>query len=210
MKDLASQTSPVGDGSLPVPPEKPCSAGKQFVAKLGRGFSAIGLVSPKTPSNVGSVMRAAGCYGVDLVAVEGERGARSVGLVTQNSTDTMKAWRHIPTLLTEDLFSVVPVGCVPVAVDLMPGAVSLVDFVHPQSAFYIFGPEDGTLGARHGKLGMARVFVPTSHCMNLAATVNVVLYDRLAKATRAALSRSQSPGDGAQDASTKASSGTPS
>lgn len=154
-------------------------------AKLGRGFTGIGLIQPKTPANVGSVMRAAGCYGVSLVAVEGERGARATGLVTGNATDTMKAWRHIPTQLTEDVFSIIPVGCVPVAVDLMPSAVSLVDFIHPQSAFYIFGPEDGTLGAKHAKLGMARVFVPTRFCMNLAATVNVVLYDRLAKATRA-------------------------
>lgn len=158
--------------------------GRSFEAKLGRGYAAVGLVNPKTPSNVGHVLRAAGCYGVDLVAVEGERGRNS--FVTRNCTDTMKAWRHLPTILTSDLFSVVPVGCVPVAVDLIPGAVSLVDFPHPQAAFYIFGPEDGTLGVRHAKLGMARVFVPTEYCMNLAAAVNVILYDRLAKATRAA------------------------
>lgn len=162
--------------------------GRQFTAKLGRGYAAVGLVSPKTPANVGSVLRAAGCYGVDLVAVEGDRGARTTGLVTGNQTDTMKAWRHIPTQITDNLFSLVPVGCVPVAVDLVPGAVSLVDFIHPQSAFYIFGPEDGTLGERHAKLGMARVMVPTRYCMNLAATVNVVLYDRLAKASRASQS----------------------
>lgn len=160
--------------------------GKGFIAKAGRGFTAVGLVQPKTPANVGSVLRAAGCYGVNLVAVEGERGARTTGFVTSNPTDTMKAWRHIPTQVTEDLFSIIPVGCVPVAVDLMPSAVSLVDFIHPQSAFYIFGPEDGTLGEKHAKLGMARVFVPTRYCMNLAATVNVVLYDRMAKAERAA------------------------
>jgi tRNA(Leu) C34 or U34 (ribose-2'-O)-methylase TrmL len=152
--------------------------------KAGRGFTAIGLVQPKTPSNVGSVLRAAGCYGASLVAVEGERGARSTSLVTSACTDTMKAWRHIPTQITDDLFSIIPVGCVPVAVDLMPAATSLVDFVHPESAFYIFGPEDGTLGEKHAKLGMARVFVPTRFCMNLAATVNVVLYDRMAKGLR--------------------------
>lgn len=164
---------------------------KPFQAVTGRGFAAVGLVQPKTPANVGSVLRAAGCYGVDLVAVEGERGARATGFVTGNATDTMKAWRHLPTLLTDDLFSVVPVGCVPVAVDLMPGATSLIDFIHPQAGFYIFGPEDGTLGERHAKLGMARVFVPTRYCMNLAATVNVVLYDRLAKATRYAAKAAQ-------------------
>lgn len=153
-------------------------------SRAGRGYAAVGLVNPKHSTNVGSVLRAAGCYAVDLIAVEGQRGQNS--LVTSAATDTMKAWRHIPTLMTDDVFSVIPVGCVPVAVDLVPDAVSLVDFVHPESAFYIFGPEDGTLGAKHAKLGMARVMVPTHRCMNLAATVNVVLYDRLAKSMRAA------------------------
>ncbi len=147
-----------------------------------RGYAAIALINPKTSANVGSVLRAAGCYGVDLVAVEGERGKNS--LITSNCTDTMKAWRHIPTLLTDNIFSALPVGCVPVIIELIEGATSLVDFVHPEAAFYIFGPEDGTLGTKHAKLGVARVFVPTLQCMNLAATVNVVLYDRLAKASR--------------------------
>lgn len=157
--------------------------GRRFVAKLGRGFLSIGLVQPKDSKNVGSVLRAAGCYEADLVVIEGARGRNS--LITHNATDTMRAWRHIPTLLVDNLLAACPIGAVPVAVDLLPGAISLVDFVHPQSAFYLFGPEDGTLGERHAKLGIARVQVPTARCMNLAATVNVVLYDRLAKATLA-------------------------
>jgi tRNA(Leu) C34 or U34 (ribose-2'-O)-methylase TrmL len=155
-----------------------------FVATEGRGFFGVALVQPKTPANVGGVMRAVGCYGASVVIIEGERGARCNDLVTRNSTDTQKAWRHVPTLLTADVFDCIPVGAVPVAVDLLPDAVSLVDFVHPQSAVYIFGPEDGTLGERHAKLGMARVMVPTRQCMNLAATVNVVLYDRMQKMVR--------------------------
>ncbi|KPA77229.1 hypothetical protein ABB37_07136 [Leptomonas pyrrhocoris] len=48
--------------------------------------------------------------------------------------------------------------------------------------FYVFGAEDGTLAAHH----LARdvddvVFMPTAGSMNLAATVNVLLYDRAAK-----------------------------
>jgi len=30
-------------------------------------LAQIGLINPKTPANVGAVMRAAGCYGVDAV-----------------------------------------------------------------------------------------------------------------------------------------------
>lgn len=139
---------------------------------------AIGLVRPKTPANIGGVLRAAGCYGGDMVVIEGDR---SHGRVAQAPTDTMKAHRIIPTIMVNDLFDGHPVGTVPVAVDLVEGAVSLVDFVHPKRAFYIFGPEDGTLGAKHMDRCAHRVFVPTNGCMNLAATVNVVLYDRLAK-----------------------------
>ena len=44
-----------------------------------------------------------------------------------------------------------------------------------------FGPEDGTLGPEILAWCRDVVYVPTRYCMNLAATVNVVLYDRAAK-----------------------------
>jgi tRNA(Leu) C34 or U34 (ribose-2'-O)-methylase TrmL len=132
---------------------------------------------PKTPANVGSVLRAAHCYGSALVAHTGKRYRHA-------STDTMKAWRHLPLLSVEDLFSIIPHDCTPVAVDLLPDAVSLVTYAHPERAFYIFGPEDGTLGRAITARCRDRVFVPTAFCMNLAAAVNVVLYDRAAKQHR--------------------------
>jgi tRNA(Leu) C34 or U34 (ribose-2'-O)-methylase TrmL len=141
---------------------------------MERGYAAIGLVSPKTPANVGSVLRAAGCYGAALVATTGKR-------YTKAPTDVGQQFRHMPLLNVEDLRSVIPHGCVPVAVDLIQGARSLTNYTHPESAFYVFGPEDGTLGA--AVTGWCRdvIYVPTLRCMNLAACVNVVLYDRLAK-----------------------------
>lgn len=158
-------------------------AGERISSGTPRGFAAIGLVSPKTPANIGSVLRAAGCYGADFVAVSGVRGHKAV---THCATDTQRAYRHIPTILCDDVFEAHPVGAVPVAVDLVEGATSLVDFVHPESAFYIFGPEDGTLGGDNLRRAARKVYIPTAHCMNLAATVNVVLYDRMAKRLAAA------------------------
>jgi tRNA(Leu) C34 or U34 (ribose-2'-O)-methylase TrmL len=141
----------------------------------------IGLVRPKTPANIGGALRAAGCYGGDFVAVEARHPH---GSVANSPTDTMKAHRRIPTVIVDDVFDAHPVGSTPIAIDLIPGAVSLFDFVHPKRAFYIFGPEDGTLGAKHTNRCAHRVYVPTDGCMNLAATVNVVLYDRAMKAAR--------------------------
>ena len=50
----------------------------------------------------------------------------------------------------------------------------------------MFGPEDGSLSK--GDLAACHRFVriPTNSCLNLAAAVNVVLYDRLAKRSLAA------------------------
>lgn len=80
-----------------------------------------------------------------------------------------------------DLLDVLPYECVPVAVDLLPKACSLFNYTHPERAFYLFGPEDGTLPEEIVKRCRDLIYIPTSFCMNLAATVNVVLYDRLSK-----------------------------
>lgn len=150
---------------------------------MSRGFSAIALVNPKCKENVGSALRAAGCYDASLVVIGGHRPDKYMGRI---NTDTQKSYRHIPTLRVEDVFAALPYDCIPIAVDLLPNAKSLVNFVHPERAFYIFGPEDGTLGKAVTDRCKWAVQVPTRYCMNLAATVNVILYDREAKRLRAA------------------------
>jgi tRNA(Leu) C34 or U34 (ribose-2'-O)-methylase TrmL len=95
----------------------------------------------------------------------------------------MKHYKHIPMINVEDLFDAIPFDCVPVAVDLVEGAVSLVNYKHPERAFYIFGAEDATLGKRILDRCRDVIYIPMDGCMNLAATVNVVLYDRMAKQT---------------------------
>lgn len=139
-----------------------------------RGFACVGLENPKKEVNVGGALRAATCYGAGLIAVSGERFERQ-------AADTTKAYRHIPMLRVAQLADALPFDCTPVAVELVEGARSLVDYEHPERAFYVFGPEDGTLDG--DVLGWCRdvVYIPTNYCMNLAATVNVVLYDRLCK-----------------------------
>lgn len=142
-----------------------------------RGFAGIGLERPKDRHNIGGVLRAAQCYSASLVAISGDRIASEH---IKAASNTGQAHRHMPVFRGE-LRSLIPYGAVPVAVDLVDDAEPLHDFQHPPSAFYIFGPEDGTLGAPILDWCPRRVMVPTSICMNLAATVNVVLYDRQAK-----------------------------
>ena len=139
-----------------------------------RGYCCIGLHNPKHSVNVGATLRAAGVYDAAFVATQGERYNKS-------PVDTMKTYRHKPLFQVDDLRSVIPYGCVPVAVDLVDDAEPLFDYQHPQRAFYIFGAEDSTLGDKVLSYCRDKIYVPTNGCMNLAATVNVVLYDRMMK-----------------------------
>lgn len=142
-----------------------------------RGYSVIALDNPKCLANLGGALRAAHCYGASLILIGGQRMLRIKRLVT----DTMKAYRHIPVMLVDDVTEHIPYDCVPVAVDLVANATPLPEYRHPPRAVYFFGPEDGTLGERVLKRCRDRIMVPTTGCMNLAATTNVVLYDRAAK-----------------------------
>ena len=140
------------------------------------GFACIGLEQPKFAANVGSVLRAAHCYGVAQVNISGMR-TRDLDF----KANTPKAHRHMPTFMVSSAVDYLPVGTDIVAVDLVDDADPLPAFIHPKRAFYVFGPEDGTLGDSILSKAKHRVYIPTRNCMNLAATVNVVLYDRLCK-----------------------------
>jgi tRNA(Leu) C34 or U34 (ribose-2'-O)-methylase TrmL len=148
----------------------------------------IGLTNPKSPTNVGAVMRAAGCYKVDQVFYTGRRYA----IAAKHSKDTLrtdtKNIHHTIPLkpidnfieikeLVDNVSSQTKIICV----DLVEGATPLPFFKHPDEAIYIFGPEDGTIKQEVINIADEVVYVPTIGCMNLAATVNVLLYDRLAK-----------------------------
>lgn len=143
-----------------------------------RGFAAVGLVRPKDHHNVGEVLRASFCYDVKMIAIEGDR------TFIKSHVDTTKAWRHIPVLRNNDLSAVIPYDAIPVAVDLVEDAENLIDFEHPERAFYIFGPEDGTLGKKHLDFCHKKVMLPTRTCLNLASCVSTVLYDRMSKQIR--------------------------
>jgi len=144
---------------------------------MSRGFAGVGLFNAKNAMNIGGAMRAAFNYEAAFIGVAGTRYQRI-------PTDTIAAWKHIPLVHTEDILSLCPHDCVPVAIELVDGARSLPMYTHPERAFYVFGPEDGSIPARIVERCRDVVAVPTRNCMNLAATVNVVLYDRLAKQMR--------------------------
>ena len=149
---------------------------------------SIGLTNPKSPTNVGSVMRAAGNYSVDQVLFSGNRYAQAAKFSgSKLTTDTKNVRETIPLLPVESFENVnaqllnLPRETKIICVDLVEGATPLPYFTHPEHALYIFGPEDGTINQKVINQADEVVYVPTIGCMNLAASVNVLLYDRLAK-----------------------------
>ena len=147
------------------------------MADLTVAQAIIGLCNPKSPANVGAVMRAAGCYGASKVVYTGERLDRALKF----QTDTKNAARHIPLLATDSFIRYKNEGLKIICVEFAIGAQPLPEFVHPTQALYVFGPEDGSIDQVLLNQADAAVYIPTNGCMNIAASVNVVLYDRLAK-----------------------------
>lgn len=141
---------------------------------MSRGYCCVGLNNPKSDINVGHALRACGIFGVNTLFVCGHRYKKA-------ATDTMKTVHHMPLIETDDLYKVIPFDCVPVAVELLENAKPLPDYTHPERAFYIFGGEDQTLGQKVTSWCRDVIYIPSNGCLNLAACVNVVLYDRLAK-----------------------------
>ena len=143
----------------------------------------IGLSNPKSPDNVGSVMRAAGNYRVDAVFYTGERYPRAVALNPDIPKTGRSVGEGVPLSGVADLLDCTTEEMKIVCVEFAENASPLTEYQHPECAYYLFGPEDGSLSQDLIDRADAVVYVPTVGCMNLAATVNVLLYDRLLKSS---------------------------
>lgn len=155
---------------------------------------AIILINPKYKHNVGAVIRACACFGVENFLWTGDRvnpetyerlprEERMKGYSQVNWQRVDKPLKHLPEHIT------------PVAVEIRPSAETLTTFEHPEDAVYIFGPEDGSIPQVYRRLSHRFVFIPSHFCLNLACAVNVVLYDRRAKRQIAGLEPILPPGE---------------
>lgn len=143
-----------------------------------RGFACVALDRPTDPVNVGHAMRAAFCFDARMVIIGGQTsGIRLPKL----HTDPMRSFKHVPVIRSRDLLEAVPEGATVVGIELCDDAEALMDFKHPERACYVFGPENGSISSEILKRVTHKVMIPTMASLNLGMTVNIVLYDRLAK-----------------------------
>lgn len=149
---------------------------------------AVALINPKFPHNVGSTLRACSCFGAyqlwftgDRVSIEPREGYRLP------REERMRGYKDVAIHNDNRFFDRYNGDVTPIAVELNASSEMLTYFEHPENALYVFGPEDGSLSGvvlRHCHRFLA---IPAAHCLNLAAAVNVVLYDRKMKRQLAGL-----------------------
>lgn len=160
---------------------------KGKLVKVAPADLAIYLRDPKYPHNLGQSVRACSCFGVPQLWWSGQRTLRELKHLTRiPREERMRGYADVSILHSDDLLDRLPRDVVPVAIELRPGSEPLQDFIHPEKALYVFGPEDGSIDK--GALSRCHRFVviPSAHCFNLSMAVGIVLYDRQAKALRAA------------------------
>lgn len=154
-------------------------------------MNAVVLLNPKTPANVGGVLRACSIFGVEELRWTGERvqdgRLPAAPEIAKNKwrlprEERMKAYKHVNWGIEQDAVdNYIDQGLTPVCVEVDPTAELLPHFAHPDNAVYIFGPEDGGVGKGVRHICHRFVTIPSVSCLNLAAAVNVTLYDRLVK-----------------------------
>lgn len=163
--------------------------------------SAVVLINPKTPYNVGSAIRACAIFGIPTLRWTGKRitvaeGRRRSGSALKGNRPRLPReerlkdyvgvdWREADSqTVVTDL--AVERRLIPVCVELVPGAQPLDLYEHPANALYVFGPEDGNVPkpVRAACHDFVVIPAPTRTPLNLAAALNVVLYDRYRKVLR--------------------------
>lgn len=135
------------------------------------------LWNPKYLYNLGGTVRAAACFGSDFVLWTGSR----IELDTERLPRELRMKEYASVKVTHTSsrpFDLVPKGFVPVCVEILPTAESLTHFQHPDRAVYVFGPEDGEVPQVIRRFCHRFVSIPSDHCLNLSAAVNVVLAHR--------------------------------
>ena len=157
-----------------------------------QGYFGIGIIQPKTSSNIGTLLRSAYQLGASLVYTIGGRYKAS-------STDTLNVPARIPLIEVNDWNAFVensPTSAVWVVIEM--GGTPLSEFHHPRNAIYILGSEDH--GVPKNVLRACREVVSLEAAeyasYNVAVAGSIVMYDRMIKMRKSGDNTNRSKSDG--------------
>lgn len=144
---------------------------------MARGYFGIGIENSKKEVNIGTLWRSAYCFEASFIFTIGAR-------YEHQSSDTTKAWRHLPLFTyrdEDDFWGHIPHDIEIVGIELTEDAKPLKEFAHPERALYILGPEDGNLSKRLQSLSSHIISIDSKRCLNVAVAGSIVMYDRSIK-----------------------------
>ncbi len=154
------------------------SDGRTVIHDPRRIAPGVVLINPKYEHNIGGVIRSCSCFGVKELLWTGNRinipEDRRMRIPRE---ERMKGYKNVRWEQNDRPFDMFR-GATPVAIELTPNAEPLTTFEHPDDAVYVFGPEDGSISQMAMRHCHRFVFIPSAHCLNLAAAVNIVLSHR--------------------------------
>ena len=143
--------------------------------------SIVGLHNIKDPANLGLILRTAYLFKVEEVVVtEGNHRVTTESILHPANTP-----KYDKVAWTNKILNCIPEDYTPVVIERgLSVSEPLFTFNHPIRAFYIFGPENGSVPDEIVEAVKECVHIPTPKAvsMNLSHAVSTVLYDRWYKA----------------------------
>jgi tRNA(Leu) C34 or U34 (ribose-2'-O)-methylase TrmL len=142
-----------------------------------RGYCGIGIYNIKHEVNYGTLFRSAYAFEANFIFIIGKR-------FKKQCSDTTRSERHIPLFEHETLeqfYYSLPYSAQLVSVEVTENARDITDFIHPERAVYLLGPEDGSLPSEVLEKSQHIIQIPSKHCLNVAVAGSIVLYDRMLK-----------------------------
>lgn len=142
-----------------------------------RGYFGIGIENGKRETNLGTLWRTASIMGASFIFTIGTR-------YKNQSTDTMKSWRHIPLFKYESIshfYNSLPKDSKLIGIELDAHSIPISKFQHPERGVYLLGAEDHGLSNDARDLCDYIIQIPGDHCLNVAVAGSIALYDRILK-----------------------------
>lgn len=144
-----------------------------------RGYFGVGIYSPKTIENLGTLWRSAYQFGASFIFTINDR-------YNKQASDTCKSYRHIPLFQFEnwETFKKTRLyDCPLVGVEFTEKSIDLRNYCHPERAIYILGAEDGGLPNKVMNKCRDIIQIPANRIQsyNVAVSGSIVMYDRYIK-----------------------------
>ena len=137
-------------------------------------FSIV-LEYPTKEANFGLILRTAYNFNCSSIITIGHKYKRV-------STDTPDTEKQIPIFHFKNWNeTVLPQAWTVIGVEILKNSKSILNFSHPKSATYIFGPENSSLSKEAQDICNYIIQIPTNHCLNLSITAAIIMYDRIVK-----------------------------